>query len=195
MHDDPDALLERLDLDARAPDDVPPPVGRRTAPAVARARARRATRRRVPRRADRGDGRRGPRGDVGRSSASCSERGTTVVLTTHLLDEAERIADRVAILHHGRARRRRDAGRARADRSSGDHADDDDADRRRRVRRARRRHASRRSATLPTASSGEPATPELVARITAWLSARRVLVRTLHVGARSLEEVYLELTR
>ena len=37
-------------------------------------------------------------------------------------------------------------------------------------------------------------TPELVARITGWLSARRVLVRTMHVGARSLEEVYLELT-
>jgi ABC-2 type transport system ATP-binding protein len=34
--------------------------------------------------------------------AELKQRGTTVLLTTHLLDEAERLADRVGILHHGR---------------------------------------------------------------------------------------------
>ena len=30
------------------------------------------------------------------------EKGTTIVLTTHYLDEAEQLADRLAIMHHGR---------------------------------------------------------------------------------------------
>src|SRR5207248_684847 len=33
---------------------------------------------------------------------SIRERGTTVVLTTHLMEEAERLCDRVAIIDHGR---------------------------------------------------------------------------------------------
>lgn len=34
--------------------------------------------------------------------ASLRERGTTVVLTTHYLEEAERLADRIAIIDHGK---------------------------------------------------------------------------------------------
>jgi ABC-2 type transport system ATP-binding protein len=122
------------------------------------------------------------------------ERGTTVVLTTHLLDEAERVADRVAVMHHGRlVALGTPAELARTDRPeitlSTTTSIDVDA------------FAAHVGATVETVGelsyrvSGEPATPELVARITGWLSARRVLVRTLHVGARSLEEAYLELTR
>src|SRR5205814_3558898 len=33
---------------------------------------------------------------------SIRERGTTVFLTTHLMEEAERLCDRVAIIEHGR---------------------------------------------------------------------------------------------
>ena len=40
----------------------------------------------------------GPDGD---RQASGSERGSTVFLTTHYLDEAEALADHLAIMHHG----------------------------------------------------------------------------------------------
>jgi ABC-2 type transport system ATP-binding protein len=122
------------------------------------------------------------------------ERGTTVVLTTHLLDEAERVADRVAIMHHGRLVAFGTPGElARTDRPeiTLETTMPIDVD-------AFAAHVGGGVEELGERAyriSGEPATPELVARITGWLSARRVLVRTLHVGARSLEEVYLELTR
>ena len=66
---------------------------------------------RVPRRAHRGHGppRRGPR--RGTSCASCATEGVTVVLTTHAMDEAEQLCDRVAIIDHGRVVA---AGHARA---------------------------------------------------------------------------------
>ena len=40
--------------------------------------------------------------EVWRSVKELTERGTTVLLTTQYLDEAEQLADRVAILHNGR---------------------------------------------------------------------------------------------
>ena len=42
------------------------------------------------------------------------ERGKTVFLTTHLMEEAERLCDRVAIIEHGRDHRHRHAGRSGA---------------------------------------------------------------------------------
>ena len=38
----------------------------------------------------------------GSSSACCANGGTTIFLTTHYLDEADQLADRVAIVDHGR---------------------------------------------------------------------------------------------
>ena len=38
----------------------------------------------------------------GRSSSELAEQGTTVLLTTQYLDEAEQLAERIAILHQGR---------------------------------------------------------------------------------------------
>jgi hypothetical protein len=37
--------------------------------------------------------------------------------------------------------------------------------------------------------------PTQVSRLTTWLAARSVLVKTMRVGGRTLEEVYLEATR
>ena len=42
------------------------------------------------------------RGEVWRSVKELAGRGTTVLLTTQYLDEAEHLADRIAILHEGR---------------------------------------------------------------------------------------------
>lgn len=40
--------------------------------------------------------------EVWRAIRNLAEHGTTVLLTTQYLDEAEQLADRIAILHHGR---------------------------------------------------------------------------------------------
>jgi ABC-2 type transport system ATP-binding protein len=124
------------------------------------------------------------------------DRGMTVLVTTHLLDEAERLADRVAIIHRGKLVAEGTPGALR-ERSSGS----------REVRF--RAEPGLDLEALGTAVGGvavaqdggeyrlsgiDPG-PELVARLTGWLAARDVMLADLVVGARSLEEVFLELTR
>ncbi len=115
--------------------------------------------------------------------------GVTVVLTTHYLDEAEQLADRVGIISRGRLI------------AQGDPAD--------------LMHTGTRAtfsappglppADLPgvTMSETQPGrylveadeiTPAIIADLTAWLRDRGVLIRDLRVGAAGLEEVFLELT-
>jgi ABC-2 type transport system ATP-binding protein len=121
------------------------------------------------------------------------DRGTAVVLTTHLLDEAERIADRIGILHHGRLvalgpLAELTAGRIRELEftvASPIAADELAASLGVAVE-ATRRDAYR----IP----GREPSPELVARLTSWLAEHGVLLRRLEVGPRSLEDLYLELT-
>ena len=121
-------------------------------------------------------------------------RGAAVLLTTHQLDEAERVADRVAIMHHGKLVAVGAPSELVSERTpeivfTVDKTIDHDA----------------LSAFLPATVtpvegttyrvSGEQPNPTLVSRVTTWLAARGVMVRTMRVGARSLEEIYLELTR
>jgi len=122
------------------------------------------------------------------------ERGTAVLLTTHLLDEAERVADRIGILRHGRLvahgpLAELTAGRVRELEFTVTSAIDVDE-----LARAlgvpvlvTRRDTYR----IP---DREPS-PELVARLTQWLADRGVLVRRIEVGPRSLEDLYLEVTQ
>ena len=103
-------------------------------------------RRPVPRRADRRPRPAEPPRAVGRSSASCTRDGQTIVLTTHYMEEADQLCDRVAIIDHGQLLALDTPGRAEGvDRRRHDRHRHG----RRRPRRARRapRRADRRAST------------------------------------------------
>jgi ABC-2 type transport system ATP-binding protein len=124
------------------------------------------------------------------------ERGATVILTTHAMDEAERLCDRVAII---------DGGQLVALGSPGD------------LTRSAGAGETLFTAVpgLDTAGLAEalllaPAavveskpgdyvvhadpSPELVAALTAWLRDQGVALGDLRAGRRSLEEVFLQVT-
>jgi len=122
------------------------------------------------------------------------DEGTTVVLTTHFMDEAERLADRVAIIDHGRLIaldtpraliRDEEGGTVRLvatpgllDVLSGLPAARD-------AREGEPGHY-----TLQTADA-----PALLAAVTAALRDRGVTLTSLSVGHGSLEETFLRLTQ
>jgi ABC-2 type transport system ATP-binding protein len=124
---------------------------------------------------------------------SLKNDGVTVVLTTHYLEEAERLADRVAIMSHGKLA----ALGTLEELVGGDGAT------------VRLTTASPIEvdalASLPAASearacdhdtyilrSADP--PQLLVEVAALLRDRGIGVRTLQVGSGSLEDVFLELT-
>jgi ABC-2 type transport system ATP-binding protein len=124
------------------------------------------------------------------------DRGVTVVLTTHAMDEAEQLCDRVAIVDHGRlVACGSPAELVRA-------ADDD---------RTRFSAVPELEVAALAAAIGIDAaavreerpgeyvvewalTPVMVAQLTAWMAERDVAIRELRAGAPSLEEVFLRLT-
>ncbi len=99
---DPDELLERVGP-RRAPTvDLEAPLGRRAATPVPGPRPRGPARGGVPRRAHRRHRPQRPPADPTRRSPTCAQSGVTVLLTTHDLEEAEKLADRVVIIDQGR---------------------------------------------------------------------------------------------
>ena len=123
--------------------------------------------------------------------------GVTVVLTTHGMDEAEQLCDRIAIVDHGKLV----ALGTPAELTNGQTSDD----------LRFRAPAGLDRASLATALrlapnavvelhpgeyavSGEP-TPALVADLAAWWRDHDVHIGELRVGRRSLEEVFLRLTQ
>ena len=120
-------------------------------------------------------------------------RGTTVVLTTHLLDEAERVADRVAVMRRGRVVASGTVAELTATDTPQITITVDGA-----IDTASL--GSHLGATVTAfedsyAISGAAIDPAAIARLTAWLDVNKILVRSMRVGARSLEEAYVELTR
>jgi ABC-2 type transport system ATP-binding protein len=121
--------------------------------------------------------------------------GVSVILTTHFMDEAERLSDRVAIIDRGRlvaggtpAELCGGAGQLRFRAESG--LDTDGL-----------------VAALPDGSAAKesPAghyvievpdgvTPQLLASVTAWCAEHSVLPTSLRIESRTLEDVFLELT-
>ena len=124
------------------------------------------------------------------------DQGVTVVLTTHAMDEAEQLCDRVAIIDHGRvvacdtptALTTNAAADETAFTAGPDLRVDDLA-----------------AALFLTPGSvreirpgdyliDAAATPELIAQLAAWLRDQGVLLSELRAGRRSLEDVFLRLT-
>jgi ABC-2 type transport system ATP-binding protein len=119
------------------------------------------------------------------------ERGTTVVLTTHSLEEAERIADRVAILAHGRLVALGTPGELAGEGTGLSFHTSKPID--------AKALAAALDAKIAKSGAGYRLTgpevaPKLVSRLATWLSARGVLLTHLDAESRSLEDVYLELT-
>ena len=124
------------------------------------------------------------------------DRGTTVVLTTHLMDEAEQLCDRLAIVTAGRL-----AAIGSPRELTHHHANDDvwftaapelplDL-----LARALRVDATKLTEERP----GEylvrtPGTPDLIADLACWLRDQGVTLGALQAGRRSLEEVFLQIT-
>jgi ABC-2 type transport system ATP-binding protein len=122
--------------------------------------------------------------------------GVTIVLTTHLLDEAERLADKVAII---------DQGRVVAYDSPQRLADDSrEQDSIRFEAPAGLDLTALSIAVAPGAKAAEPAagtyhvtgeiTPDTLAATTAWCAGLGLMPRHLQIEQRSLEDVFLDLT-
>lgn len=125
--------------------------------------------------------------------------GVTVLLTTHLMDEAESLADQVVVIDHGR----RVAAGTPAELTAGQDGTrqdvalsvDGDLD----------AHLLAVAAGVPGAAVSrvrprhwrvtlDPAGPAQVARLVTAVAEQGVLVRGLEVAHRSLEDVFLDLT-
>jgi ABC-2 type transport system ATP-binding protein len=127
--------------------------------------------------------------------AGLRDDGVTVLLTTHELDEAERLADHVVILDHGRVLA---AGTLAELRAGGDAPAE--------VRFAApsglmvTELATHLGAEVTEVTDGEyvvaaEGTPALVAALTAWLAERDLPLGDLRAGRQRLEDVFLRLVQ
>ncbi len=121
-------------------------------------------------------------------------RGTTILLSTHDLGEAERLADRIAILHHGRLLAV-DEPQALSHLGAADRLQVETAAAVDLRRLPRLPGAGAASADGPTRFSLETTDPAAtLAALTAWLRDEKVACRSVRAGSATLEEVFLQLT-
>ena len=125
--------------------------------------------------------------------------GVTVVLTTHLLDEAERLADDVVIVDHGRV----------VAAGSVEDLTQSDATGQLRFRATPGLDLDQLLMALPAGCAakespagayvvegphGAPIDPQVLATVTAWCAGNGALPRDLRIDRRTLEDVFLDLT-
>ena len=122
--------------------------------------------------------------------------GVSVILTTHFMEEAERLADHVVIIDHGQVVA--DGAPAQLTGSAGQL----------RFRAEAALDIDSLLAALPPGSAAKESPaghylievpdgvvkPALLAAVTAWCADRAVLPRSLQIESRTLEDVFLELT-
>ncbi|GGM58470.1 ABC transporter ATP-binding protein [Thermopolyspora flexuosa] len=119
--------------------------------------------------------------------------GVSVVLTTHFMDEAEKLADHVVIIDRGRVV------------AEGTPAELTGAERQLRFRARPGLNLDELLKALPAGSAAKESPaghyiiegdvgPELLATVTAWCAAEGVTTEDLSIERRTLEDVFLELT-
>ncbi|WP_158889967.1 ABC transporter ATP-binding protein [Amycolatopsis anabasis] len=128
--------------------------------------------------------------------AALRSDGVSVLLTTHLMEEAEALADDVVIVDHGKVIA---TGSPRA------LTEEDSEVAQLRFKARKGLDTELLSAALPEGylvHESAPGAyrvlgrvdPQVVSTVTAWCAQQGVLAEELHVGRRDLEEVFLELT-
>ncbi len=121
--------------------------------------------------------------------------GATVVLTTHFMDEAERLADSVVVLDHGRVVAHGSPGELTRAGRVGQLS----------FRAPAGLDLANLADALPAGALASeptpgyyliesPVDPRLLASVTGWCARQNVLAEDLQVQRRSLEDVFLELT-
>jgi ABC-2 type transport system ATP-binding protein len=119
--------------------------------------------------------------------------GVSVVLTTHHMDEAEKLSDRVVIIDHGRVV------------AEGTPAQLTGAERQLRFRARPGLNLDELLSALPPGSAAKESPtghyiiegrvdPSMLATVTAWCAAEGVTTEDLSIERRTLEDVFLELT-
>jgi ABC-2 type transport system ATP-binding protein len=121
--------------------------------------------------------------------------GVSVILTTHFMEEAERLADDVAIIDHGRLV------------ASGSPAELTGSDGQLRFRAEPGLDTDSLLGVLPPVSTAKESPaghyvieipggvrPALLAAVTSWCADRGVMPSSLRIDSRTLEDVFLELT-
>jgi len=121
--------------------------------------------------------------------------GVTVVLSTHLMDEAEELADEVAIIDHGRVVAAGSPGElTRAGEEGSVRFDGPPRLDLESMRRALPPGSEATEVSPGSYAIRGHAGPRLLAVVTAWCAEQDVMPRALRAEGRSLEDVFLELT-
>lgn len=118
--------------------------------------------------------------------------GTAVLLTTHRFDDVERVADRVVVLDHGRAVAQ---GTLEALTATEDRVEFTSIPALPTIELSQRLAAEVTETTAGHYRVDTAPTPSVVTAINAWLGEHGTMARSMLTGRRSLESVFLDLTR